>query len=240
MIDDIFHVSVCINTREREATFGLYYIQLTEVDSFAFSVLALAQGWVENLNVLLRAVLSEECEFQGVKVRQVHSDAGDVLDPPTIRTGSTGTGTIVGTVTGASMIANLPTIINLTQAIHGPKGNGRIFLPGMSEAQVNGNVIQPTFLAGALNDFTEALGWQASARIQASGDAGTFGLGVISAKVAYAPIKSWIDGGMIGPKPGRDYAGAFSPCTGVSVAPIIGRQKRRATKAFGARTLAGA
>lgn len=240
MIDDIYSVETFVQIPQNIYSFKLYYIETLVPTSFEFSTHALATGFVEILNTTLRNCLSDQAEVTGVRVRQVHSDAGGVHNPPHTRTWSTGTATTFGTVSSPALPGQLTLNLRLFQSTFGAKSDGRVFISGIPENQVENNLVLATFLSGPVKSFTDLLGWQAGQEIQASGDTATFKLGMISAKAAYAPIQAWIDGGMVGPKPGRDYGGAFAEVTGIERQSIIGGQRRRIFRTVGSATLLGA
>ena len=238
--DDLFHLEFCVRTPEGYASSGLYYMQSNANDGYQFSTHALCDAWVENCVPLLRAMLSDDVDVQGVRARQVHSDAAAVYDPAHLRTASSGAGSTAGLIAAPALPSILPLILTIVQSANGAKGNGRIFVSGIPEDQTTGNSANGAYLDGVVQAFCDSLGLTDATALKVTGDTAEFKLGVLSAKGAYAPIQSWIDGGQIGPKPGRDYGGAFVDATQVFGNALISKKKLRATKVWGGATLSGA
>lgn len=216
MTEDVYSARIHLEGPSQAASFYLWFEQSVDNDSFAFSTEALAVAIREKLNVPLRGVLSSQYRFTGITVRQVTKTLS--VNPAYRTTSSIVGGDQAGTGGGVALPANIAMLFKLSQANFSAKSNGRLFIPGIPEQHTAAGIVDAAFQNGAMLALAQAL----ASNYQASGDLGVYVPGVISQKVLNAL------------PPAKDWEGAFSPMVSVSPQSILGVQKKRTTKVYGA------
>ena len=216
MIEDVYSARIHLEGPSQAASFYLWFEQSADNDIFAYSTEALAVAVKEKLNAPLRGVLSSQYRFTGITVRQ-HTTTLSVT-PAYRTTSSLVGGDQVGTGGGVALPANIAMLFKLSQSLFSAKSNGRIFIPGIPEQHTAAGIVLAAFQNGAMLTLAQAL----ASNYQASGDAGIYVPGVISQKILNAV------------PPAKDWEGAFSALASVSGQSILGVQKKRTTKVYGA------
>jgi len=209
-LNDIYRLEAFIENPAGASSFGMYYKEVTATDTSAFGTEKLAKGWSNDMQVTLKAILSDDFTLVSVQARRV---LGDPV-PPFQDTSQAGPGVVVGP--GLPSQASLN--VRLTQATFTAKHNGRIFIPGIAESVTNVGALSSAHMTGPVNAFQVAL----AALVEApSPDLGQWEIGIINRTVLDAA------------PPAKDWAGAFARATGIGATPIVAIQRRRATRALG-------
>ncbi len=203
--DDIYYVRVNLSTHDREHGFGLWYKEnVAQTDDR--SGRALATAWLAACQTPLLALLALDSRFESLFVdRRI---PGPGVPGKSISTAGG------GTVSGDALAILDAVVVTLEQSEYDPKRNGRIYISGVSEADVDAGKITSTFKTGALTTFVNAIRASISA---ASPDPGVWDLQVLTNRAPAIP----------GP------IGDPVPVTGHIIRDIVYRQKRRRTKTRG-------
>lgn len=193
------------------ASFGMHYQETIPHSTGGFAVRRLAQALVLALKAPLIAVLSNDWRMTSVTVR-VKSVADEPFAREDVFAG-------LGLRAGPALPANMSWIIKQSQSLFSPKSNGRVYIPGLGEADSIVGVLTTVFLDGVAQALADAL---ALTIAEAGGGAGRWEPGIISPKVRDA-----------GPPP-KDWEGAFAPIESMTAWSIISSQRRRASRVIGA------
>lgn len=123
-----------------------------------------------------------------------------------------------GTRLGPSLPANNTLLFILQQGLFAARHNGKMFFPGVPEADTDTGTVLGAFLATQMTALSVGL---SSEVVEVSAGAGRYVFGVVNNNVldAVPPLKDW--------------AGAFSQIIAVTGNTIISRQRRRQTRARG-------
>lgn len=210
MIDDIFRATFHFEDPSGHSSTSCYFQQTADNSSTIRDCIELADALEDELDSLIGDVLSDDFWFTSVEVNKVY----DEPEPRWISTALPQAGVQLG----PGLPSNCCVLVTIFQSTHGNRGNGRMFWPGVPEAQSNMGTIDATF---------QSTQWAAlCSRLQlpfsAISDTGEWSLGVISQKILNLtpPLKDW--------------PGAFAFATGVAPQPIIAIQRRRTTRVVGA------
>ncbi len=193
------------------ASFGVHYQETTGISGNRFATRELVEALLVAVKTPIVSVLSNDWHFTAITVRIKSND-----NEPFVRSDITAG---IGLRAGPALPANMAWIIKQGQATFPAKSNGRIYIPGLGEADSLIGVITNVFLVGAAKDLADAFALDVN---QTSAGTGIWAPGVISRKVLNAnpPVKDW--------------AGAFAPIQTMTAWTIISSQRRRRTRAIGA------
>jgi len=210
MIDDIFSAQIHFEDPSGASSTRLYYQQTANNTAGALDCRILAEALEAALAGDLVAALSDDFWFTGITVRKVYDDP----EPKWLVTGNPQQGLRPGPGLPSNNCINLA----LNQGTFPVRSNGRMFLPGIPEADTNVGVLASAYQAAQVTDLADTL----ASQVVALSDTGTWDPGIISQKVLNLtpPLKDW--------------AGAFAFITSISVNPIIAIQRRRTTRVVGA------
>lgn len=210
MIDDIFRVTFHFEDPSGHSSCSCYMQQTLDNSSTNRDCPELANAVEDEMDSLIGDVLSDDFWFTSVEVNKVY----DTPEPRWITTSLPQAGQQLG----PGLPSNCCVLLTIFQSTHGNRGNGRMFWPGIPEAQSNMGTIDAAF---------QGTEWLALAQrlvlpFSSIGDTGEWALGVISQKILNAA------------PPAKDWAGAFAFATACGAQPIIAIQRRRTTRVVGA------
>ena len=173
----------------------------------------------------LLACLADDVRLPVVQARHVARDNGDNVK----LTYERDIQPAAGLELGPSLPNNCAMMIKFTQSIFPKTTIGKLFLPGVPEAQTDRNILLAAFVNGPVTALVAKL----QSPITSTPQGGSWQPVVRSFKAYYAPIQAWKDGGEIGPRPDPDWYGSISNVVSASLGPAIRHQKRRGTKVRG-------
>jgi len=208
-VNDIYRLQLHYEGRQQGASTGLYYKETTLSTANGLANRSLVLSFIFVVSFALRDILSDDWELSAIQSSKVFDEPD-----PTAQDAPTTQG---GTRTGSPLPADNAILLQLFQTTFPRTSDGRMFMPGISEADTIVGKLNQTFIDTQLSTLVTAL----ANPISESGGTGQWTPGVISAKVrdAAPPTKNW--------------AAAFAPIIGVQGWPVIARQVRRRTKVFG-------
>lgn len=212
--DDILSSVFHLEGPASAASFKVFWQQTVDNDTPGTAVTHLAEGLRDAFNIPLRNVLSNQWHFTGITVYKHEGDP----DPGITITASTGPGTTIGTNDDPALPANNALVIGLGQSSFSGRHNGRVFIPGIPEPQVDGGIVKQAFSDTQVLALANVI----AGPIQDSPDAGVYFAGVINQTVLnLAP-------------PAKDWAGAFAFLTSFTRNPRLSPMAKRKTKVVGA------
>lgn len=209
MIGDIFSVQVNIGCPQSAASFTLWYRETATVDQHDFGTEAIAEAWHDETDVSLRAFMADDYNVVSFTARKHFQ-----LQEPKFRFPNA---VQAGSRPGPGLPANNAIVVSLAQGTFPAKSNGRIFLPGLAEADTDVGVIDAAMQI-AVQTFMDQI---ATGLDEPSPGTGHWELGVISQIVLRVPNAP------------PDWPGSFAPVTALSSSPILQTQRRRTTKIVG-------
>lgn len=209
MIGDIFSVTVNIGCPQSAASFICWYRETVTKDSFTFATEGLAEAFEARLDTPLRNIMADDFNVPSFTCRKHFQ-----LQEPKFRLPNE---VQAGQRPGPGLPANNALVVSLAQGTFPAKSNGRIFIPGLAEADTDVGIIDAAMQI-LVELFTDAL---LPPLNEPSPGNGVWELGVISQKVLRVPDAP------------PDWPGAFAPVTAISTSPIIQTQRRRQTKIIG-------
>lgn len=217
-VNDIYLSRLHFENPTGVASSGLYFRETSPDTNPDNECQSLADGLHANIVAEVRAVLSDDWFFAGITVEKVFGDPR----PQYERTGKDALGLAAGTEGGPGLPANQSIQLDLLQVLFTARQHGKMFIPGIPEAQSNGNTLKTAYQNGAVSNLAAALKLQ----VNAPSDTGVWAPGVISAKIRDAAL------------PAKDWANAFAPLIDITINGIIARQRRRTTRARGISSIA--
>jgi len=210
MTDDIFHAVFHFEDPSGASSCSAYYQQTADNTSSNYDTFKLAEALESQLAGPIVAMLSNDFWFSGVTVRKNY----DVAQNSYLSTANPQ----LGLRSGPGLPSNNAIVFNLNQNTFPIKSNGRMFWPGIPEADTEVGTLEVPYYNTQVIGLATAL----LAPVSAILDTGEWQLGVISQKVLNLV------------PPAKDWPGAFAFCNQITVNPIIGIQRRRRTKVIGA------
>jgi len=209
--DDIYQVSAHFENPSGASSFRVYYQEDAVRSGIGTDTQIVAQAFDDKITPSLRGIMATDFDFVSIVCHKV-SGASEAK----FRTDVT---TSAGLRPGPSLPANNAFLIGLAQGLFTARHNGRIFIPGVPEADTFTGNLDPAFQSAQLQAFVDAI---AAVLAEESGGTGRWRIGVINGLILNAspPIKDW--------------QSAFSAVVTVSGSPIIAGQKRRQTRVRGA------
>jgi len=208
-INDIYRLQLHYEGVSQAASTGLYYKETSLSTANGLGNRSLVLSSIFVLSGALRGVLVDDWELSSVQSSKVFDDP----DP----TAQDASAAQVGLRTGSPLPGDNAILLQLFQTTFPRTSDGRMFLPGISEADTTVGKLNQAFIDAQLQTLVTAL----SLPINESGGTGEWTPGVISAKVRDAVPGS------------KNWPAAFAPIIGVQGWPVIARQVRRRTKVFG-------
>jgi len=210
MIDDIFSAQFHFEDPSGASSTRLFLQQTADNTSGVLDCRILSEALENILQPLITAYLSSDFWFTGVTVRKHY----DGPAPVSLETADPQPGLNAGPGLPSNSCMNM----ELGQSTFAVRSNGRMYWPGIPEAQTNVGVMEVAYQSGPCIALANRL----LLPFAALTDTGIWSVGVISQKVLNAA------------PPAKDWAGAFAFLTSVSVNPILAVQRRRTTKVIGA------
>jgi hypothetical protein len=208
--DDIYLISGHYENPSGASSFRLYYQEDAVRSGIGTDTQILAQSFDDKLTLAIRGVLSDDFLYTAIICQKVSGDDEAKFQVDVA--------TQVGLRLGPALPSNNAILIGLSQGLFSAKHNGRMFLPGIPEADTLIGNLTAAFQATPLQAFVDALDVELA---EESGGTGRWNLGVINGLILNSspPIKDW--------------QSAFSQVSSVNASPIIAGQKRRQTKVAG-------
>ncbi len=211
-LNEIFRVTVDYELPKSAASWSVYYKETTAASGGDLATEILGEAFEVHIATEIINMLSDDCHNGQVVCERVFpiSEAKHIVYH----------GASLGQIIGPALPSNNSLTIGLGQGTLGPRHNGRIRIPGISEGSTQIGVVTSAFFNGPLTSFALKLSQQV---VELSAGTGVFSPGVISAQVRDLPV----------PPAPKDWAGAFLPLTTVSASSIIGILRKRAPKTRG-------
>jgi len=210
MIDDIFHATFHFEDPSGASSCSAYYQQTADNTSSNYDTFKLAEALETQLAAPIVGMLSDDFWFTGVTVRKNYDEPQNAY--------LSSANPQVGLRTGPGLPSNNAIVLTLNQDTFPVKSNGRMFFPGIPEADTEVGTLTVAYYSAGVIPLATAL----LLPVDATLDTGSWQLGVISQKVL----------NLVPPQ--KDWPGAFAFCTGIAPSPIIGIQRRRRTRVIGA------
>lgn len=214
--DDIYLAEYHFEGPTSPASIGLHYQEDVAEDSSTSGPRVLAESLEAVHLAPIKNVLSDDWFVASLTVRKI-----SFMDEPISRIDLPDG---VGLRAGPALPANMSWLLKQTQALFGPKHNGRIYVPGLAESDTLIGVLTSAFFTGVAT--TLAAAFQATI-VQISAGTGRWKPGVINRVVLQAPLEEE-------PPEPLDWEGSFSPLGTVIPWTIISSQRRRASRVIGA------
>jgi len=207
--DDIYEATLHYEGPTQASSCSLYFQEDGLSTSTAGPVQSLNDSFLIGKALLFRGVLSNDWKLNAIRTRRV---TGAKIAPHLLSFPVN-----VGSRTGPALPANNCLLMQLLQGLFPRTSNGRLYLPGLAEADTDVGVVEPAFLNLQVVQLGDAL----VSQLAESQGSGSWTPGVISAKVRDAV-------------PGtKDWEGAFSQIVAAIGNPVIARQRRRTTRIIG-------
>ena len=208
--DDIYRVTIHYEGPSQAVSTGMYYFEDAPRSSGISDTEQLNETFQAGMRVPLVNALSSQYRLVSSVVRKVFGP----VDVPNIKEFTTN----VGGRPGNSLPANNSIVMSMIQTTFPRASNGRMFIPGISEADTETGVFANAYLVDQLAALATAL---ASQRNEVGGT-GVWLPVVISAKIRDAV-------------PGqKDWPASVGSLVAIEPQPLIARQIRRATRVRGA------
>lgn len=216
-VGDIYEVNLEYGIHQRPLVSSMWFQVTTDSGTPENNAQDLASAVANGGNLwgLLRELVSSEVICDQIKTYlRVPSGGGQAQGPPGVFHVSS-----AGALTGQPMVDSTPIVIEWAQTAQSAKANGRIFLSGVREDDVDGNALEASFVAGAVATFEAA--WNATLLGITGDDGGTYRQVVMSKLLALVPYLSPTYGSPL-------------DVTSCMVNPLIKNQKRRQSRWEGA------
>jgi len=208
-VNDIYRLQIHYEGVAGAASTGLYYREKVLVTANGLGNQSLVLSFITTLSLALRNILVDDWSLSAIQSSKVF----DEPDP----TDQDAPATQTGVRAGSPLPSDNRILLKLFQTTFPRTSDGRMYLPGISEADTDVGKLLQAFIDGPLTALVSAL----QADLSESGGTGVWEPGVISAKVrdATPPTKNW--------------SAAFAPIIAVQGWPVIARQVRTRTKVLG-------
>lgn len=207
--EDIYRVTTHMHGPQTIGSFSIYYQEVIPFTHPAGGNLSLADSYALHMLPSLLDAISNEWEVSGITVEKITGGHDAKFVKPQSPS--------PGTVLTPALPGNNAILISLTQINFPKTSNGRIYIPGLAEADTDVGLINSAWLNGPGQALVNAV----ATTINEDQGGGTWIPGVISQKVLNAN------------PPAKDWDAAFSPLAGALVTGVIARQVRRTTKVIG-------
>jgi len=208
-VNDIYRVQFHYQGVAGASSTGLYYRETALATANGLANRSLVVSLIILHSLALRNVLSDDWELSAIQSSKVFDDPDPTAqDAPTPQD---------GTRVGAPLPSDNRILLQLFQATFPRTSDGRMYLPGIAEADTSVGKLLPAFITAQLTPLVNIL----AAPVTESSGTGVWEPGVISAKTRdlVPGFKNW--------------SAAFAPIIGVQGWPVIARQTRTRTKVFG-------
>lgn len=148
-LGDLFRVSFRYNVCEQPVTITLGFEHIQAGGAEEFNLCSLLAANVAAEMSSLRASLSEQCSFEGAVARKLTGAA----QPP----GRNSLIGISGQLNTSSIPASKCLMVVHRQQTRGVRSNGKSYVSGLAEADVNGNVVNDNAIIVAIQDIFDDL-----------------------------------------------------------------------------------
>lgn len=208
-INDIYRLQLHYQALAGPASTGLYYRETALSTANGLGNQSLVFSFIASHSLAFKNVLVDDYELAGVQASKVFDDPDPTFqDAPAVQNGAR---------VGTALPANNRLLLQLFQTTFPRTSDGRMYLPGLSEADTSVGKLLQSFIDAQVAALVTVL----SATVLESGGTGVWEPGVISAKVRDAAL------------PAKNWPAAFAPIVGITGWPVIARQVRTTTKVKG-------
>lgn len=208
--EDIYRLDVHMIGPQRPAQWGVYYQETLPSTFGPGPNLSLAVSFAAHILTLLKDLTSDQWMTTAFEVSKKTGDP-DARMLQGVINGE-------GTVATPALPADNAILIQIFQSLYSKRSNGRVYIPGIAEADTVGGLLEQAYLTGPSQAFINQL----ALPVPEQTGTGQWELGVVSQKILNAA------------PPFKDWDAAFSPITGMTTSPVIARQVRRRTRRLGA------